>query len=221
LLDSVSQTLQDKRKVDAYDVMWMRAKSCASANGIPTCESAKRPVRLASTLASSVAMSGTRQGRNREISNNLDICAQFKLRYFEIIDPVTGGMEHRFTESDAVLNALCAFSPHSLSLLSDELLNSLAEKYQSLLNIIKELLPSQIIVAKNMFQNPDFTLVLYKQLSTMHCAFPDLQVLFILALTVPVASASAERSFSAMRRIKSHLRAPMSETRTSDLWNVN
>jgi hAT family C-terminal dimerisation region len=51
----------------------------------------------------------------------------------------------------------------------------------------------------------------------MHCAFPDLLVLFKLALTVPVASASAECSFSAMRRIKSHLRASMPETRTSDL----
>ena len=126
-------------------------------------------------------------------------------------------MKHRFTESRVVLNALCAFSPHSLSLFSDELLNSLAEKYQSLLNVNKELLHSQIIVAKNMFQNPDSTLERYNQLSTMHCTIPDLLVLFKLALTVPVASASAERSFSAMRRIKSHLRASVSETRTSDL----
>jgi hypothetical protein len=43
--------------------------------------------------------------------------------------------------------------------------------------------------------------------STVHCAFSDLLVLFKLALTVPIASASAERSLSAMCRIKSHLRA--------------
>jgi hAT family C-terminal dimerisation region len=51
----------------------------------------------------------------------------------------------------------------------------------------------------------------------MHCAFLDLVVLFKLALTVPIASASVGRSFSAMRRIRSHLRASMSETRTSGL----
>ena len=61
------------------------------------------------------------------------------LTYFEIIDTVTEEMKHRFTESDAVLNALCAFCPHNLSLFSDELLNSLAEKYQSLLNVNEEL----------------------------------------------------------------------------------
>ena len=104
-------------------------------------------------------------------------------------------MKHHFTESDAVLNALCAFSPHSLSLFSDELLNSLAEKYQSLLNVNKELLHSQIIVAKNMFQNPDSTLERYNQLSTMHCTIPDLLVLFKLALTVPVASAFCGTQF--------------------------
>jgi hypothetical protein len=40
LLDSVSQTLQYKRTYEAFDVMWMRAKSCAPANGIPICEPA-------------------------------------------------------------------------------------------------------------------------------------------------------------------------------------
>ena len=36
-----------------------------------------------------------------------------------------------------------------------------------------------------------------------------------------IASASTERSFSAKRRIKSHLRASMSEMRTSDLSSIS
>ena len=76
------------------------------------------------------------------------------LTYFEIIDTVTEEMKHRFTESDAVLNALCAFCPHNLSLFSDELLNSLAEKYQSLLNVNEELKHSQIIVARTCSKIP-------------------------------------------------------------------
>ena len=86
----MSQTLQDKRTDEAPDVMWMRAKSHASANGIPVCESAKRPVRSAFTAAASVVMSGTGQSQNREISNNFDMRAQFRLSYFEIVDTVTG-----------------------------------------------------------------------------------------------------------------------------------
>ena len=87
----MSQTLQDKRTDEALDVMWMRTKSHASANGIPVCESAKRPAkRSASTAASSVVMSGTGQSKNREIFNSFDMCAQFRLSYFEIVDTVTG-----------------------------------------------------------------------------------------------------------------------------------
>ena len=86
----MSQTLQDKRTDEALDVLWMRAKSHASANGITVCELAKRQVRSASTAAPSVVMSGTGQGQNREISNNFDLCAQFRLSYFEIVDMVTG-----------------------------------------------------------------------------------------------------------------------------------
>jgi len=43
---------------------------------------------------------------------------------------------------------------------------------------------------------------------TMPAAFPDILLCFRVALTLPVASATAERSFSAMKRIKTHLRAP-------------
>ena len=39
--------------------------------------------------------------------------------------------------------------------------------------------------------------------------FPDLVACYQLTLTLPVASASAERSFPTMRRIKTHLRASM------------
>jgi len=58
---------------------------------------------------------------------------------------------------------------------------------------------------------------LFAELSKMQRAFFDLLALPKVILTIPVASVSAERSFSAMRRVKSHLRASMSATRTSDL----
>ena len=59
---------------------------------------------------------------------------------------------------------------------------------------------------------------LHAELSKMQRAFPDQLAMFKVILTTPVASASAERSFSTvMRRVKSHLRASMSAARTSDL----
>ena len=48
-------------------------------------------------------------------------------------------------------------------------------------------------------------------------AFSLLSKLVQAALTVPVSSASAERSFSALKRIKTYLRSTMNEDRLSHL----
>jgi hypothetical protein len=57
----------------------------------------------------------------------------------------------------------------------------------------------------------------YCRLLEMSAAFPDLLACYQVALTLPVASASAERSFSTLRRIKTHLRSTMADDRLSNL----
>ncbi len=48
-------------------------------------------------------------------------------------------------------------------------------------------------------------------------SFPGIHSLIQIFLTVPVSSATAERSFSALRKIKSYLRSTMGEERLSGL----
>lgn len=60
------------------------------------------------------------------------------------------------------------------------------------------------------------TLVLLYQILTKFF-FPNLYKLLQVALTIPVSSASCERSFSVMRRIKTWLRNSMSNDRFSNL----
>ena len=57
----------------------------------------------------------------------------------------------------------------------------------------------------------------YSVLSSMQTAFPDVFTLVRAALTIPVSSASAERSFSALKRIKIYLRSTMCEDRLTNL----
>jgi len=57
----------------------------------------------------------------------------------------------------------------------------------------------------------------FNTLSGVPASFPDILCCFRVALTLPVASVTAERSFSAMRRIKTHLRASMSDSRLSSM----
>ena len=47
--------------------------------------------------------------------------------------------------------------------------------------------------------------------------FPNMRVLLIIACTIPVSSCEEERSFSALRRIKSYLQSTMSSERFAGL----
>ena len=70
----------------------------------------------------------------------------------------------------------------------------------------------QLAVAKNLVnQHVQTTEDLYILLSSMQAASPDLFSPVRAALTIPVSSASAERSFSALKRIKTYLRSTMNE----------
>jgi hAT family C-terminal dimerisation region len=77
-------------------------------------------------------------------------------------------------------------------------------------------------VAKNLLgadlaDRPSTATDAYIKLYSFSAAFPDIISCFHWTVTLPVASATAERSFSAMRRIKTQLRASMSDSRLSSV----
>ena len=47
--------------------------------------------------------------------------------------------------------------------------------------------------------------------------FPNIRSLLVIGCTLPVGSSTAERSFSALRRIKNYMRSYMNETRLTGL----
>ena len=51
----------------------------------------------------------------------------------------------------------------------------------------------------------------------MHVVFPNVSTLYKLFMTLPVSRATAERSFSRLKLIKSYLRSTMSESRFTNL----
>jgi hypothetical protein len=50
--------------------------------------------------------------------------------------------------------------------------------------------------------------------------YPHLATLYRLVLTLPVTSASCERSFSTLKLVKNHLRTVMTQDRLSDLMVI-
>ena len=73
-------------------------------------------------------------------------------------------------------------------------------------------------VAKNCInkQNDDITIEDLKNTITKQ-VFPNLYIFLQAALTLPISSATCERSFSAMRRIKTWVRTSMVQDRFSNL----
>ena len=54
------------------------------------------------------------------------------------------------------------------------------------------------------------------QHAASHC-FPNMKILLSVLLTVPVTNAEAERSFSALKRLKSYLRSTINQERLNGL----
>jgi len=68
--------------------------------------------------------------------------------------------------------------------------------------------------------NNDFELDTIKEIVKKN-TFPNIYKLFQVALTIPISSATCERSFSCMRRIKNWLRTSMEQDRFSNLAILN
>ena len=62
--------------------------------------------------------------------------------------------------------------------------------------------------------------ILKRVYAIMGTMYPNLKSLATVCLTMPVTTASVERSFSEMKLIKSHLRNRLSETSLSHLMKV-
>ena len=57
----------------------------------------------------------------------------------------------------------------------------------------------------------------FNVVSSLSAAFPTLKCLIQIALTTVVSTAECERSFSALKRIKTYLRTTMREERLTDI----
>ena len=77
------------------------------------------------------------------------------------------------------------------------------------------------ILAKRTLENIDKQMEsvgdVFRELVRLKDAFPTLLKAIHIALTIAVSSAECERSFSALKRIKTYLRSTMTEQRLTDL----
>ncbi|XP_022160524.1 uncharacterized protein LOC111038741 [Myzus persicae] len=108
--------------------------------------------------------------------------------------------------------------------LTHESPNVLKDHYQDLLDISKQDLRSEMTVAKNCIKSScdknDFKLEDIKKYVSKQ-VYPNVYKLLQVAITLPISSSTCERSFSAMRRLKTWLRTSMLQNRFNTISILN
>ena len=130
--------------------------------------------------------------------------------YLPVCDTLIGQLEFRFDKDSLIM----AKAVDAVLRCDKEGITAIVDKYANILNINPQLLSSEMELFASMDTEVDINFI---QKELTEDSYPQYYKMVQLALTLPVGSATAERSFSAMRRIRNWLRSTMGQERFSSL----
>ena len=138
--------------------------------------------------------------------------------YYYVIDHILAELDCRFSKANLEqMKAIQACHPSSLSFLDASLLSPLALFY----GFDTALLTSECLLAKRTLEDKrvelESVMDVFKAIVPLETAFPILKKLLQVSLTLVVSTVQCERSFSALKRIKTYLHTTMSEQRLTDI----
>ncbi|KAE9543649.1 hypothetical protein AGLY_002045 [Aphis glycines] len=127
-------------------------------------------------------------------------------------------MIYRFTQNNEILNYIHASDPKSNEFLSSDLLVKLGKMYQPYTtNDLIEVLKNQCLIGKSLFLDNLTLSDLHLQINNYGYTIDNVKKINELVMVIPVSSASAERSLSTMRRVKTYFRSTMKSSRLNTL----
>ncbi|KAF0723115.1 zinc finger MYM-type protein 1-like [Aphis craccivora] len=218
----VIKTFESLRSEGEFKKIWEKIKILAEENGIciqtPLTGSKRRRRELNKLhdyvlTTTTSAENASYSSLENEVENYWKISA-----YFVIMDSVVSNLKYRFSdESLAMANSVDSFCKLDTT-------NSMKfiDHYKDLLHISKSSLQAEMKVVLNLLKSKkkDFNLNDVKEVIEKQ-TYPNLYKLFQVALSIPISSATCERSFSSMRRIKNWLRSSMAQDRFTFLSILN
>lgn len=142
--------------------------------------------------------------------------------YYSTIDIILKEMGDRFSElSLSIISALQALVPTSDTFLDLPTLSPFLSHY----HICREAVLSEIPILRAFLHEKSSAASLtfhemHTELAKVPECFPAILSCYQIALTIGVSSASAERSFSSLRRIKTYLRSTMAKIAQDRLSNL-
>ena len=214
LLDSTCKALKERRSEKYFeDEVWKRSGSLAENMNIDVTTpcARKRLSRPPKALQEGVIMAPI----GARVAEENDFPMQFyRQRYYEVLDRVVHELELRFTDNRNVILSVASCNPKNDHFRLDRV-QPLAE--ENGIDLVK--LAPQLDIARNLLRSNRLESMedIMKELLPLQHGFPEVYHLIKVAMTIPVTSATAERSFSALKRIKTYLRAIMGQGRLTHL----
>lgn len=217
LIEGVITTFQNDR--ENFEDMWDKIVEFAEKEEIslePT-KGNKRKCQQQTKESDYVINSTLGKGPFLSLPSNITQIKYWKINiYFQVMDNIINNMKHQFNNLP-LAQAVDAFN--KLDFVNAQ---QFIKNYETVLNIDVSALEAEIKVMNNMIKAkfPEITFeTIVKCVQKDYC--PNLYKLLQSTIVLPVCSAGCERSFSAMRRVKSWLRSTMSQERFSNLSLIN
>ena len=135
----------------------------------------------------------------------------YRVEYFKVIDSALENLKEYFTSTD-----LLAYSDLTDMLLSGLFNPEMVKKYPELLDSLEQ----ELSFFRNQYECTnveEYRKTFVNMVPEVRRMFPQVECLLRLLLVCPASSCEAERSFSALRRLKTWLRATMSQKRLNSV----
>lgn len=210
-----------REKESSWNETWLAIETKCNSHGIKLPENKRKR-----TIVEFPDMLYTSSTGHR-VDASTDVCKSLRVDlFYPVLDRIDSEFKRRFsTDALSVMRSLaCMLSPNSPQFLVYDTIKPMLSVYGESCGINASLLKAEMSVALNLIKESlgdklstceDVQVVL--QLLSPSLAFPNLRKCIQIALTVPVTSASCERSFSAMKLLKTYLRNKTEDDRLSDL----
>lgn len=217
-IEMLTQTIVNLRE-KAND-FWCEVVTSAEQLELMKSPSVPRLHRVPRRLQHATCSGNTDNGDDQHIQQNTPELFHRKI-YLEVIDTISSALCSRFeTEAKDILQAVENFLVHN----SGDALNYICAFYGSDLDKARLALHRDMFVdivgASEKYTFETFIRA-FKEDGKFMGLLPELHKLLRLVLTIPITTCSAERSFSALRRLKTFLRSTMGQRRLNSAALLN
>jgi len=201
--DQIKSMRNENKFNDIYDKVIDVVDDCEIS--VPAGKNRKK--NASSKLKDYLVKSCVVRNHTDDISDNK---MKMKIQYFEIIDNILMEMNRRFKQTD-LIEAVEACNPSSKMFLDFNTFLKLPGISTD--DHFLEKLKAQCDLGKKMFTTESNSMEIYIIIKDMGASFLEMEEVYRRILVIPVSSATPERSFSTMRRIKTFNRSTMTGER--------